>query len=260
MVRDLVCILIVIVCTLMMILIFPFISIFLFPTYELVVKPVKCPRNCTNLSDLTCCPEVAKAIESGDIRLNFSKFVELYKLLNGSQICVKVDNKYYKVKLSFGAVIEKEECTKNVSNVSYDRLPTILKTELKLLNKLNNIKFLPLVENNLTKIVELKQFLDEYGNLVRLDGKCYRIQYIDYLISAIGIVCKPSIYIELTDDDLSEIPALKMAIETVESTNKTYRKEISREEFDKIVRLLQTRPTNYIKYKEKYYSIYINTW
>ena len=112
--RDLGYILIVIVCTLMMILIFPFISISLFPTYELVVKPVKCPRNCTNLSDLTCCPEVAKAIESGDIRLNFSKFVELYKLLNGSQICVKVSDEYYKVKLSFHAVIEREECTKNV--------------------------------------------------------------------------------------------------------------------------------------------------
>jgi hypothetical protein len=202
---------------------------------------------------------VAKAIESGDVRLNFSRFVELYKLLNGSKICVKVGDEYYKVKLSFHAVIERVECTKNVSNVSYDRLPTILKTELKLLNKLNNVKFLPLAEDNLTKIVELKQFLDEYGNLIKLDDKCYRIQYTDYLISAIRI-CKPSIYIELTDDDLSEIPALKMAIETVESTNKTYRKEISREEYDKIVRLLQTRPTNYIKYKEKYYNVYINTW
>ncbi len=224
--------------------------------YELIVKPLECPKNYVNLSDLSEYPEILNAIELKHVHLNYSRFIEFYKLLNGSDVVVKTDGRYYRISLLFTGAIRRLEHAENCAHVKAEELPVILR-RVKF-ERFDHADVQPLIARNLTEVIELKRFMNEHGNTIEMCGNYYRIYLIEYVISAKEIVCKPRDYIELTDDDLKKLPTLKVALDVAERLGRTCVKDVSKEEFDKILELLNDRLSGYVKYDKRFYQISVN--
>jgi len=139
--------------------------------YTLFVEHLEPPKDYKDLSDLKMFPEVAEALEKQCVDLNFSRFLELSRIFNGSEAVVKVNESYYKVYLHFHGVIKKLEEAENYSHVNYDE--TVLRrVKFKVLN---NVDVHPLIARNISEVIELKEFLDKYGYTIELNGNYYRI-------------------------------------------------------------------------------------
>jgi len=232
--------------------------------YTLFVEHLEPPKDYINLSDLRMFPEVAEALEKHYVYLNFSRFLELSRIFNGSEAVVKVNESYYKIYLHFLGVIKKLEKAEDYSYVNYDELPKVLR-RVKF-EVLDNVDVHPLIARNISEVIELKEFLDKYGYTIGLNGSYYRICSIKYCISAKEIKMPMgdvnyAPYIKYTDvvlthDDLKRIPILETAIKLANEKGHISTR-ITKEDFHKILELLNGSSYGYAKYNGEYYKIHV---
>jgi len=232
--------------------------------YTLFVEHLEPPKDYINLSDLKMFPEVAEALEKQCVDLNFSQFLELSRIFNGSEAVVKVNESYYKVYLHFHGVIKKLENAENYSHVNYDELPKVLQ-RIKF-EVLDNVDVHPLIARNISEVIELKEFLDKYGYTIELNGNYYKICFIKYYICAKEIKMPmgdvnyaPYIkytHVVLTHDDLKRIPILETAIKLANKKGHISTR-ITKEDFHKILELLNGCSYGYAEYNGEYYKIHV---